>query len=122
VTIDTEESGFYAYEWGATSLFVHHGHNVKFDHVHTVFAAQYRPLFGRTQYSYAHTGHLHHEKRKETSLMTVQQHPTMSARDAYASRHGLASARKAWVLTYSKRFGEVAGDVWTPEMVKAMVG
>lgn len=72
-----------------------------------VFASKFREVFGRTKFSYAHMGHLHHIEVKETNLMVVEQHRTLAAADAHASRGGWLSGREAQVITYSKRFGEV---------------
>jgi hypothetical protein len=49
--------------------------------------------------------------------MTVEQHRTMAAKDAYAARGGWMAGRGAPVITYSNRFGEVGRQVYTPEMV-----
>jgi len=46
----------------------------------------------------------------------VIQHPTLSARDAYAARGGWISERAATVITYHERFGQVARNTVVPEM------
>lgn len=107
VTVDRSPDPYYCYEWGLTSLFFHHGHKRKPTNIDDVFAAKFREVFGRTKYSYAHMGHLHHIDVKETSLMVVEQHRTLAAPDAYASRGGWLSGRDAQVITYHQQFGEV---------------
>jgi hypothetical protein len=107
VTVDTSADPYYCVEHGATALFFHHGHKRKPAQIDTVFAAKFREVFGRTKYAYAHMGHLHHVDVKETNLMIVEQHQTLAAKDAYASRGGWMSDRSAQVVTYSRRFGEV---------------
>lgn len=119
VSVDLGADGYYAHEHGLTSLFFHHGHRRKVATVDDVFVAKYRDLFGRTKYSYGHMGHFHHIEVKETNLMVVEQHRTMAAKDAYASRGGYMAGREAKVITYSKRFGEVGRVSVTPEMVAA---
>lgn len=113
ITVDTSADPYYCYEHGLTSLFFHHGHKRKPSNIDTVFAAKFRKVFGRTEFSYGHMGHLHHNELKETSLMTIEQHRTLAASDAHASRGGWMSGRDAKVITYSKRFGE-AGRVTIP--------
>lgn len=117
ITVDNSALPFYMYEWGDTSLFFHHGHLKKMDKISNVFAGEFREVFGRTKYSYAHMGHLHHVASKEDSLMVVEQHPTLAARDAYAARGGYLSHRGASVITYSKESGETGRSVIRPEMV-----
>jgi len=98
---------YYCIEHGDCALFYHHGHKRKVANIDTVFAAKFRDVFGRTKFAYAHTGHLHCVDVKETPLMLIEQHRTLAAPDAYASRGGWLSGRDAQVITYSKRFGEV---------------
>ena len=73
VTVDTRPDPYYCYEFGNTSLFLHHGHRKRIGSIDTVFAGKFREVFGRTKYSYGHMGHLHHSEVKETSLMVLEQ-------------------------------------------------
>lgn len=117
ITVDNSADSYYCLEHGLTSLFFHHGHKRKPDKVDDVMVSKFREVFGRTKFSYCHMGHLHHEHKIETNLMTMEQHRTMAAKDAYASRNGWMAGRGAPVLTYHSRFGEVGRQVYTPEMV-----
>jgi hypothetical protein len=108
ITVDRSPSPYNAYEFGKTALFFHHGHKRKVTNVSEVFAAQFREMFGRTKYAYAHTGHLHSIEVKENNLMVVEQHRTLAAPDAYAARGGWLAGRDAQVITYHKEFGEVS--------------
>jgi hypothetical protein len=107
ITVDVSPDPYYCVEHGSTALFMHHGHKHRMAGIDAVFAAKFREVFGRTKYAYAHMGHLHHVDIKETSLMLVEQHRTLAAKDAYASRGGWMSDRDAQVITYSKKHGEV---------------
>lgn len=118
VTVDINADPYYCYEWGNTSLFWHHGHKRKPANIDHVFASKFREVFGRTKYSYAHMGHMHHIDMKETSLMVVEQHRTLAAPDAHASRGGYCSNRSAPVITYSKKYGEVGRQTISPEMIQ----
>ena len=117
VTVDTSPEPFYCIEWGLTSLFFHHQHKAKVADLSRVFAGKFREIFGRTKYSYAHCGHLHHQASKEDQLMIVEQHSTLAARDAHSSRAGHINQRGATSITYSKEFGEVGRITVRPEMV-----
>jgi hypothetical protein len=118
ITVDTSPNPYNAYEFGATALFFHHGHKKRISDVSSVFASQFRELFGRTKYAYAHTGHLHHLDVKENNLMIVEQHRTLAAPDAYSARGGYLSGRDAKVITYHKRYGEVSRLTINSEMLK----
>jgi hypothetical protein len=50
--------------------------------------------------------------------MKIIQHATLSARDAYASRGGWLSEREASAITYHTKFGQVARNTVTPEMLE----
>lgn len=117
VTVDNSHNPYYAYEWGGTSLFFHHGHKKRINGISEVFAAMYRDMFGRTKYSYAHVGHLHHKEQKENGLMVIEQHQTLAAKDSHSVRGGYNSQRSASVITYHKQYGEVARQTFKPEMV-----
>jgi hypothetical protein len=117
VVIDDTADTYYAYEFGKTALFFHHGHKRKVANVDTVFAAKYREVFGRTEHAYAHMGHYHSVDKKETNLMVVEQHRTLASADAYSSRGGWLSGREANVITYHKEYGQVAYNTISYKMI-----
>ena len=108
---------FYVFEWGATMLGVHHGHKVKNESLPLLFAAQFPQEWGRTTRREIHCGHRHHRDEKEYNGVTVVQHPTLAARDAYAARGGWIADRAAWAITYHKKFGAVGRVMITTEML-----
>lgn len=116
VTVETSPHPYYAYRHGRAMLGFHHGHLRKMDNLQGVFAAQFAEMWGQCTHRYAHCGHLHHQRVKEDFGMTVTQHRTLAARDAYASRGGWFAERKASLTTYHKNFGEVGNIHVTPEM------
>lgn len=119
ITVDRSPSPYNAYEFGKVALFVHHGHKRKVTNVAEVFAGQFREMFGRTKYAYAHMGHLHSIDVKENNLMVVEQHRTLAAPDAYAARGGWLSGRDAKVITYHREYGEVGRITVSPQMLEA---
>lgn len=119
ITVDTRPDPYYCVEHGATSLFFHHGHKRKVANLETVLVAKYREIFGRTRFSYAHTGHLHHNVVQETNTMQIEQHRTLAAPDSHASRGGWISGRDAKVITYHADRGEVCRIIVSADMLKA---
>lgn len=120
VAIVDRPDPYYAVQWGQTGLFFHHGHLKKPEQVDRVFARKFREIYGESKYCYGHMGHMHNKLVIESALMKVEQHPTLAAADAYASRSGYMSDRNACVITYDKEFGEVNRNVISPELVKAL--
>ena len=119
ITVDKSPNPYNAFEWGNTALFFHHGHKRKVANVSEVFASQFREIYGRTKYAYAHMGHLHHLDIKENSMMIVEQHRTLAPADAYAARGGWLSGRDAKVITYSTQYGEVSRITINSDMLKS---
>ncbi|WP_439398752.1 oxidoreductase [Bradyrhizobium sp. PMVTL-01] len=119
LTIDRTASTYYAYQWGKTALFYHHGHKRTINDVDRVFAADYPEIFGSTKYRYGHVGHRHSDELIKTKLMKIEQHETLAARDAHAGAGGWRSGRSAKAIWYSKQFGETGRTIITPEMVMA---
>lgn len=119
LVVNDSQLPFYVFEWGETMIGVHHGHKVKNEALPLLFAAQFPEAWGRTKRREIHCGHRHHRDEKEYNGVTVVQHPTLAARDAYAARGGWIADRAAWAITYHKRFGGVGRVAITPEMVAA---
>jgi hypothetical protein len=117
VTVNDSVLPFYVFEWGNTMLGVHHGHKVKNESLPLLFAAQFPQSWGRTTRREIHCGHRHHRDEKEYNGVTVVQHPTLSARDAYAARGGWIADRAAWAITYHKNYGAVGRVMVTTEML-----
>lgn len=118
VFVDTSADVYKMVQHGKTTLFFTHGHKSKFDNVEQIMISKFRKAFGDSEYSYAHLGHLHHQKLVESRNMIVEQHRTLAAKDAYASRGGWMSGRSASVITYSAEYGEVGRLTISPEMLK----
>lgn len=106
VYVDMRPDPYYCVEHGRQLLLFHHGHKRRLDGIDRVFAGKFREEFGRALFVNAHMGHLHHAHVKETELMTVEQHRTLAASDAHASRGGYLSERDAQVIVYCSRYGE----------------
>lgn len=115
VTVNESELPFYVYQHGGTMLAFHHGHKVKNEQLPGLFAAQFPRMWGDTERRYCHTGHRHHVDEKEYNGMIVTQHPTLSARDAYAARGGWIADRAAMAITYHRRKGQCGRTYVTPD-------
>lgn len=118
VTVIDSELPYYVHQHGETMIGFHHGHMKKNDDLPLLFAAQFPRVWGSSLKRYCHTGHRHHAEEKEHSGMLVIQHPTLSARDAYAARGGWVAERQATAMTFHEKFGLVARNTVTPEMLE----
>ena len=119
LSVNDSQLPFYVLEWGETMLGVHHGHKVKNEQLPLLFAAQFPEAWGRTKRREIHCGHRHRRDEKEYNGVTVIQHPTLAARDAYAARGGWIADRAAQAITYHRKFGQVGRVSICPEMLEA---
>jgi len=117
VQVIDSELPYYVHQHGRTMIGWHHGHLSKNDQLPILFASQFPKMWGSTSKRYIHCGHRHHTLIKEHSGVTVEQHPTLAARDAYASRGGWIAERQVSSISYSDKFGQVAKNTVTPEMI-----
>lgn len=118
VSVMDSELPYYVHVHGNTLLAFHHGHLKKNGELPLLIAAQFAREWGATSKRYCHTGHRHHVEEKEHSGMTVVQHATIAARDAYAARGGWIAERKIKAITYHAEFGETSTVTVTPEMLR----
>lgn len=118
VQVIDSELPYYVYKHGKCMIAFHHGHLKKNDALPILFASQYANIWGETTKRYAHTGHRHHVEEKEHSGMTVVQHPTLAARDAYAARGGWMAERQVSAITYHEQYGQVSKITVIPEMLE----
>lgn len=119
ITVDDSALPYYAYQWGEVMLAFHHSHLKKNEQLPGLLAAQFPKMWGATTKRYCHTGNLHHRYEKEHAGMTVIQHSTVTARDAYAARGGWFSERAMDAISYHRDFGEVGRVTVCPEMLAA---
>lgn len=117
ITVDDSALPYYVYQHGEVMLGFHHSHLKKNPALPGLFAAQFPSIWGNTRKRYCHTGNLHHGEEKEHAGMTVIQHPTLAARDAYAARGGWMAERAMSAITYHVKYGQVGRVTVTPEML-----
>lgn len=117
VTVIDSELPYYVLQHGRVMLAWHHGHLKRVEQLPLLLAAQFPEVWGATKWRYGHTGHLHHKHEKEHSGVTIIQHPTIAARDAYAARGGWIANREMTGITYHAEFGQVARATVNPEML-----
>lgn len=118
LTVNDNALPFYCHQFGRVMIGIHHGHKVKNEALPLLMAAQFPEIWGATKRREIHCGHRHHRDEKEYNGVTVIQHPTLAARDAYAARGGWIADRAAWAITYHAEYGCTGRIMVTPEMVQ----
>lgn len=118
VTVDDSAMPYYCFEFGKVFLGFHHSHLKRMEQLPGFMAAQFPQEWGRTTKRYCHTGDKHHAAEKDSMGMTVIQHPTLAARDAYAARGGWHSERAMQGISYHREYGQVGRIIVCPEMLE----
>jgi hypothetical protein len=119
ITVNDSEIPYYVYTHGETMIGFHHGHLRKGPQLAGIFAAQFPKEWGKTIHRYIHWGHLHSKNEEESNGAIIIRHPTLAAKDSYASRNAFFSQRRALRMTYHNKHGEVGTGSVTPEMLLA---
>jgi hypothetical protein len=118
IFVDTTAFPYYCHTFGGNFIGFHHGHKTNINRIESVMIGKYKKEFGNSKNVYIHTGHLHHEIKKETNLSLIEQHRTLASKDSYASRGGWDSGRDSKVITYHKEYGEVKRSTFNIKMLK----
>lgn len=124
VIVDQSIRNVWCMQFGANMIAAHHGDKIAMANLPSVFANDFAPMWGLTTHRYCHTGHLHHTHMvkhvgKQQTGMMVYQHPTISARNAWAAERGYPEARELTGHSYHIKAGLRSTLHFTPEMLEA---
>lgn len=117
VQVWTGKNPFAAYLHGKTMVAFNHGDRIKLRDLPSVFASdpEFRPMWGEATKTYIHCGHLHKEEKDELNGAIVERHPTVAARNSYATGLGLHSIRAAKASVYHTELGRIMETYAYPE-------
>lgn len=122
VVVDPSIRNIWCMKFGLNMIAAHHGDKIAMPQLPSVFANDFAPMWGETVFRYCSTGHLHHKHMvkhvgKQHTGMMVYQHPTISARNAWAAERGYPEARELLGHSYHIRCGMRTTLHFTPEML-----
>lgn len=123
VEVDQSIRNVWCLKFGKTLIGATHGDKISLPDMPSVFATDFAPLWGETVYRYCHSGHLHHKHLvlhvgKQLKGMMVIQHPTISARNAWAAERPFPEARELVGHSYHKNTGMRSALHFVPEMLE----
>lgn len=108
--IINDNPGLFQYKrFGKNLIGSHHGHTCKMEKLPGVMAADQYKNWGKTEFRYWLTGHIHKDSKymDEHNGCMVESFKTLAARDAYAYNGGWRSGRNQKVIVYHKDHGEI---------------
>jgi len=111
VLIDTSPDVFHWHEFGNNLIGVHHGHKCKPDQLYRVMAEDQREAWGRCQYRYWYTGHIHHQRTIDIGGAQVESFRTIIPKDNYAQSNGYRGQRSICSITLDREHGECARKI-----------
>lgn len=117
VTVDTNPGRFFMHTHGKVMIAATHGDMLKMGDMAGFMAANWPRDWGNTEFRYAFTGHVHHDRVKSGGGVRAESFNTLAAKDAWHAASGYVSARSAVSITMHKDKGEV--DRLTVNLPKA---
>jgi hypothetical protein len=117
VSVDTNPSHYHYFEFGKVLIGTHHGHGAKPDKLPMIMAADMPEAWGRTEYRYWWTGHIHHDTVKDFIGVRFESFRVLGPADAWAHNKGYRPLRDMKAIVLHKDFGEVARYVVNPRML-----
>ena len=118
VVVDRSPRNVHVFEWGLNLIGTHHGDKIKMDRIPLVIATDFPEMWGRTKFRVVHTGHVHHDHVKEHPGLTTESHRVLAPKDEFSASGGWRSRQSMKNIVYHKKYGEVARNTVTPEMLK----
>ena len=107
VTVDTDPSRFFMHQFGKVMVAATHGDMLKMGDMAGFMAANWPKEWGATEFRYAYTGHVHHDRVKSGGGVRAESFNTLAAKDAWHAASGYVSARSAVSITMHRDAGEI---------------
>jgi hypothetical protein len=107
VTVDTNPGRFFMHCFGKVMIAATHGDMLRMGDMAGFMAANWAKEWGATEFRYAYTGHVHHDRVKSGGGVRAESFNTLAAKDAWHAASGYVSARSAVSITMHKEMGEI---------------
>ncbi|MDI6027036.1 hypothetical protein QBK99_12630 [Corticibacterium sp. UT-5YL-CI-8] len=107
VTVDTDPGRFFKHTHGKVMIAATHGDMLRMGDMAGFMAANWPRDWGATEFRYAYTGHVHHDRVKSGGGVRAESFNTLAAKDAWHAASGYVSARSAVSITMHKDMGEI---------------
>lgn len=102
------KAGKFAYmRFGKNLIGSTHGDGPKLADLPLLMATDRPEDWGKTEYRYWYTGHIHHRSAKEYPGASVEAFRTLAGKDAWHAGKGYRSGRDMCLIAHHRQFGEV---------------
>lgn len=107
VLVRAEPTPFFYVEFGKCLIGATHGDTCKPTDLPEIMAVDRHEAWGRTNYRYWYTGHIHHDSKKELRGCVFESFRTLARPDAWHHGSGYRSGRDMKCIVLDKDHGEV---------------
>lgn len=118
VTVDTSPRHFHYFSFGKNLIGIHHGHGAKPRDLPLIMAVDQPEAWGKAQYRYLWTGHVHHDQVKDFQGCRWESFRVLPPADAYAANLGYRSQRDMKAIVLHRDYGEIARHIVNPAMLE----
>ena len=119
VTIDTLPSKFWYYTFGNVLIGSTHGDTAKPEKLPQIMAADRPEEWGKSEYRYWYTGHIHNKQSMEFPGVMWESFRTLAGKDAWHFGSGYRAGRDMSCIIHHKDFGEIGRNTASLKLVRS---
>ena len=119
VTIDTLPSKFWYYTFGSVLIGSTHGDTAKPEKLPQIMAADRPEEWGKSEYRYWYTGHIHNKQSMEFPGVMWESFRTLAGKDAWHFGSGYRAGRDMSCIIHHKDFGEIGRNTASLKLVRS---
>ena len=119
VTVDTSPSKYWYYEFGKILIGSTHGDTAKPEKLPGIMAADKPREWGKAEFRYWYTGHIHNKQAMEFPGVLWESFRTLAAKDAWHSSMGYRSARDMSCIIHHKDYGEIGRNTASLQLIRS---
>lgn len=118
IKVDTSPALFHYFHFGKCLFGMYHGHRVKLENLPMIMATDQPDMWGKTEFRYWLTGHIHKDSAKDLVGCKVESLRVLASPDAWGTGEGYRPMRDMKAIVYHKDHGEKARHTVNPGMLK----
>lgn len=99
ITVDRDPRDLFMMQWGRCLISAHHGDKAPPERL-TLYLSDVCSFWSDTRHRYCFTGHVHHDRAKDTGPLRWESLRAFAPKDSYAAGMGFSSRRALQALTF----------------------
>jgi hypothetical protein len=121
ITVDTNPGHYHYFQHGKCLIGIHHGHGsmAKLKDLPGIMAVDVPEMWGKTEFRYIWTGHVHHDRVFDHKGCKVESFRILPPDDAWGYNNGYRSMSEMKSVVLDKNFGEIVRYTTNPSLLEA---